>query len=181
MQIRFFQILVLAMLLAGCQNMQNKPPDEPQNVSPEQTGNTVERSEGILEYANRFMSLPREAQKAELALVNQRLAENRHDLNDRTKAVIIYLLADSAEVKDSAKAQSLLDDLAREDDPDAERKALVKILRGFLMEQTKISRENSRLNLKMHEEQKRVEALQQKLEELKQIEKNIVDRKVLDK
>ena len=75
----------------------------------------------------------------------------------------------------------MLDDLAREHDPDTERKTLAKILRGFLMEQSKLSRENNRLNQKMHDEQKRAEALQQKLEELKKIERNIVDRKVLDK
>lgn len=184
MQNKFLLFLLLSTaLLAGCESMQNKPTSSElaSEASPDQIGNAIERSESILEYSDRFMSLSRGAQKDELAMINQRLAENKYDLNDRTKAVVVYLLADSPDVKDAAKAQTLLDDLAREHDPDTERRTLTKILRNFLMEQSKLSRENSRLNQKMHEEQKRAEALQQKLEELKKIERNIVDRKVMDK
>lgn len=185
MQNKFFLLLSLfTAFLAGCENLQNKPSSTSamkEDARPEQIDHSLAPSESLLEYSDRFMTLSREAQKEELAMINQRLTQNRHDLNDRTKAVIIYLLADSPEVQDTARAQTLLDDLAREHDPDTERKTLAKILRGFLMEQSKLSRENNRLNQKMHDEQKRAEALQQKLEELKKIERNIVDRKVLDK
>lgn len=185
MQNKFLLLLSLfAAFLTGCESMQHKPSNESamqEDARPEQIDHTVASSESLLEYSGRFMTLSREAQKEELSMINQRLAQNKHDLNDRAKAVIIYLLADSPEVRDTARAQTLLDDLAREHDPDIERKTLAKILRGFLLEQSKLSRENNRLNQKMHDEQKRAEALQQKLEELKKIERNIVDRKVLDK
>ena len=180
----FLPLALLAALLTGCEIMQNKPSEQPaiqESVASKPTGSFIEPSEGILEYCNRFMAFSRTAQKEELAAINQRLTQNKQDLNDRTKAAIIYLLADAPEVRDTTRAQNLLDDLAREHDPDIERKTLVKILHNFLIEQNRLSRENSRLSLKMHDEQKRADALQQKLEELKKIEKNIVDRKVLDK
>jgi len=106
---------------------------------------------------------------------------NKYNFDDRTKSAIIYALSPSPEVRDTAKAQTLLDELARDNDPDLERSTLTRILRDNLAETSRISKENNRLNLKMHDEQKRADTLQQKLEELKKIEKTIVDRKVLDK
>ena len=179
----FLMLSLITMFLAGCESMQNKPstPETQDDATSGQIDHALISAESLLEYSNRFMALSREAQKEELSAVNRRLAQNKHDLNDRTKAAIVSLLADSSDIQDKAKAQTLLDDLVRENDPDIERKTLAKILRDFLAEQTKLSRENNRLNQKMHDEQKRAETLQQKLEELKNIERNIVDRKVLDK
>jgi hypothetical protein len=176
-------MLSLTMLLGACasstpQHTQEKPSPE---VAVELPPTTVPPREGILEYTGKFLALPASGQKEELARVHARLSMNKHDLGDRTKAAAIYTLSDVSEVRDIAKAQVLLEQLSRENDPDLERATLVRILKNFIVEHNKTLRENNRLSQKAAEEQKRADALQMKLEELKQIEKNMVDRKVMDK
>lgn len=176
--------LCLTLLLAGCASAPGQPARKqpaPPAVAADVPSTPVALSESILEYTGKFLALSNSGQKEELARVNERLAMNRHDLNDRTKAAVIYILSDSADIRDTAKGNALLDELARENDPDLERATLVRILKNFIAEQNKMARESNRLSQKALEEQKRADALQLKLEELKNIEKNIVDRKVMDK
>lgn len=175
--------LSLTLLLAGCatsseQQARKQPAPE---TTVEAPTSPVAPRESILEYTGKFLAMPASSQKEELARVNARLSMNRQDLNDRTKAAAIYTLSDTAEIRDTAKAQAILDELARENDPDLERATLVRILKNFLAEHSKMARETNRLSQKAMEEQKRADALQLKLEELKNIEKNMVDRKVMDK
>jgi hypothetical protein len=172
--------LVLTSLLASCATAPDSQKQAGEMPAKAQTS-SVTPSESLLEYTGKFLAMPAEAQKAELARVNQRLALNKVNFNDRTKAAVIYALSDTPEIRDVGKAQTLLDDLAQDHDPDMERATLVRILRGYLDENSRISKENSRLNQKIRDEQKRADTLQQKLEELKNIEKNIGDRRVLDK
>ena len=176
-------VLSLSILLNAC--VTTPTPQAEENPFPEVVlefpSSPVIQNESILEYTGKFLAMPATGQKEEVARLHARLAMNKHDLNDRTKAAAIYALSDVSEIRDTAKAQVLLDELSRENDPDLERATLVKILRGFIVEHNRISRENNRLGQKVSDEQKRTEALQQKLEELKQIEKNLVDRKVMDK
>jgi hypothetical protein len=177
-------MLSLTMLLGACASSTTQRASE--KPAPEMTAelpatSVVAPSESILEYTGKFLAMPVSGQKEELARVHAQLAMNKYDLDDRTKAAAIYALSDASEVRDIAKAQVLLDELSREHDPDLERATLVRILKSFIVEHNKTMRENNRLSQKAAEEQKRAEALQLKLEELKQIEKNIVDRKVMDK
>jgi len=175
-----FLILILAALLSSCAAA---PAQKKQTsaTSAELQPRPVVHNESILEYTGKFLALPADGQKEELARVNERLALNKVNFNDRTKAAVIYALSSTPEIKDTGKAQTLLDDLVRDQDPDMERSTLTRILRDYIAENTRINKENNRLNQKVHDEQKRADALQQKLEELKNIEKTIVDRKVLDK
>lgn len=176
-------VLSLSLLLNACvttpaPQAEAKPAPEAMTEWP---SSPVIQNESILEYTGKFLAMPAAGQKEEVARVHARLAMNKYDLNDRTKAAAIYALSDVSDIKDLAKAQVLLDELSRENDPDLERTTLVKILKGFIVEHNKITRENSRLGQKVADELKRTEALQHKLEELKQIERNLVDRKVMDK
>jgi len=174
----FLSILLNACVTTPASQVEARPSPEAVTELP---SSPVIQNESILEYTGKFLALPAANQKEEVARVHARLAMNKQDLNDRTKLAAIYTLSDVSEIRDSAKAQVLLEELSRERDPDLERATLVKILRGFIVEHNKIARENNRLGQKVADEQKRTEALQQKLEELKQIEKNLVDRKVMDK
>ena len=67
------------------------------------------------------------------------------------------------------KLQALLDDLARDKYLDGDRKILTLIMRDYIAE-------NNRLGIKARDEQKRADALQQKLDELKNIEKTMLER-----
>lgn len=137
---------------------------------------------GLLEYAGSFVELSAEAQKKELAQINQSLAQNKNDLNIRMKAAMIYALPNSRQ-RDVVKAQVLLDDLLREKTLDNERKTLAALLRDYILENNKLSQkardEQKRadtLQQKADSLQQKADTLQQKLDELKNIEKTMVDR-----
>jgi chemotaxis signal transduction protein len=188
----FLLSVALALTLGGCTTAPfSKQPVETaatRDATPAFSSSRVGRSETILEFAGRVLASDVDDQKKALVDLHQRLALNKYDLNDRTRVAVMHALSDVQGIRDLGKAQTLLDELSRENDPDIERRTLVGILRDSLMENTRLAKENIRLlqengrqAKRVHEEQERVEALQQKLEELKTIEKNIVDRKVMDK
>ena len=174
-------ILFVSILLNACATPTHEAVAPAAEVVPEPSPAPIIHTEGILEYTGRVLAMPATGQREELAKLDARLALNNQDLNDRTKTAAIHALSEVPDIRNVTKAQVLLDELSRENDPDLERVTLVKILKNFIAEQQKSIRENNRLNQKVVDEQKRVEALQQKLEELKKIERNIVDRKVMDK
>jgi predicted ribosome quality control (RQC) complex YloA/Tae2 family protein len=98
------------------------------------------------------------------------------------KLAMIYALPNSR-LHDSARAQTLLDELLREKLQDSELKTLAILLRDHI-------NENNKLIQKAREEQKRADSAQQKsdasqqkisdlerkLQDLKNIEKAMVDR-----
>lgn len=148
----------------------------PVTISPA-TGN-----ERLLEYAGRFVDLSPEAQKKELAQVNQSLSQNKNDLGNRMKAALIYALPKSR-LRDISKAQILLDDLLREKTLDTERRTLAEILRDNMAESSKLlqkmhdeQKRTDALQQKLDAAQQRADALQQKLDDLKTIEKTMIDR-----
>lgn len=139
-------------------------------------------SENILDFIARFYGLAVDEQKKELAQVNESLSQNKLDFNYRVKAAVIYAMP-SSRLHDAAKAQNLLDGLIREKSLDAQRKALVNLLRDYISENGKLVQENNKLlqdNIalaqKNREEQMRADGLQQTLDELKAIEKSMTDR-----
>jgi hypothetical protein len=174
-------ILSISVLLNACATPARETVTPAPEVASEPASSPVIHSEGILEYTGKILAMPAAGQREELARLDARLAVNNQDLSDRTKTAAIHALSEVPDIRNTARAQVLLDELSRESDPDIERTTLVRILRNFIVEQQKIIRENNRLNQKIVDEQRQVEALQQKLEELKKIERNIVDRKVMDK
>jgi len=98
----------------------------------------------------------------------QQNSQNKNDLTSRIKVAMIYALPNS-KLRDTNKAQALLDDLARDKYLDGDRKILTLIMRDYIAE-------NNRLGIKARDEQKRADALQQKLDELKNIEKTMLER-----
>lgn len=165
----------LLLLLACTALLLNACVDLPMSNQVRQIDGSYTINNGLLEYAGNFVELPAEAQKKELAQINQSLAQNKNDLNSRMKAAMIYALPNSRQ-RDVVKAQVLLDDLLREKTLDSERKTLAALLRDYILENNKLFLENNKLSQKARDEQKRADALQQKLDDLKNIEKTMVDR-----
>jgi hypothetical protein len=118
----------------------------------------------VLDFAENFGELSYEAQKKEL----QQNSQSRNDLNSRIKVAMIYALP-SSKLRDTNKAQALLEDLAKDKNLEGDRKILMLILRDYIAE-------NNKFNNKARDEQKRADALQQKLDELKNIEKMMLER-----
>jgi hypothetical protein len=139
-------------------------------------------NQSLLEYAGSFVELSADAQKKELVQVNQAIAQNKNDLKNRMKAAMIYALPNSR-MRDTAKAQNLLDDLLREKTLDNERKILATLLRDYLIETNKLSQKARDEQKRADGSQQKLDALQQKndtlqqmLDDLKNIEKTMVDR-----
>lgn len=118
----------------------------------------------VLDFAENFGDMSLEAQKKELYQNSQ----NKNDLTSRIKVAMIYALPTS-KLRDTNKAQALLEDLSKERNLDGDRKILTLIMRDYIAE-------NNKLGNKAREEQRRADTLQQKLDELKNIEKMMLER-----
>ena len=118
----------------------------------------------VLDFAENFSELSFEAQKKELLQNSQ----SRSDLNSRIKVALIYALP-SSKLRDTNKAQALLEDLSKDRNLEGDRKIFILIMRDYIAE-------NNKLGSKARDEQKRADTLQQKLDEIKNIEKMMLER-----
>lgn len=151
-------LLFAFCLLSACAQLPDSQAKAPVTQSP-----TISRLD-VLDFAESFSELSLEGQKKEL----QQNSQNRNDMTSRIKVALIYALPTS-KLRDTNKAQALLDDLAKDKYLDGDRKTLTLIMRDYIAE---INRSGN----KAREEQKRADALQQKLDELKNIEKSMLER-----
>lgn len=179
----YILVLLSAMLLNACANLPKNsnesalPPAAP-------SANSSYVDDSLLEYSSKFMELSADAQKKELMQINESLSQNKSDFNYRMKAAIIYAIP-ASRVRDVNKAQVLLDELIRDKTMDKRHKALATILKDYINENNKsvdegnrLSSENNKLTQKVREEQKRADTLQQRLDDLKTIEKTMADREL---
>ena len=176
-------VLLSALLLNACATSLPKSSNE---TTPPTASNVPQppASDSLLEYSGRFMELSAEAQKKELAQINESLSQNKSDFNYRMKAAIIYAIP-ASRLRDVNKAQVLLDELIRDKTLDKRRKTLAVILKDYISENSKsvdegnkLLIENNKLSQKVRDEQKRADNLQQTLDDLKTIEKTMVDREL---
>lgn len=133
----------------------------------------------LLQYAREFNDMSASAQKSELLSLN---TKNKNDTRNRTKTALIYALPNSS-LHDDNKALALLDNANEDSTLSAEDAYLLKILSTYVQEriktQQKIIDEQKRSeSYKQKNEalQAQVKLLEQKLEALKNIEKNMVNR-----
>jgi len=143
---------------------------------------TTISNQTLLEYASSFVELSADAQKKELVQIDQAIAQNKSDLKNRMKAAMIYALPNSR-LRDTAKAQTLLDNLLREKTLDNERKILATLLWDYTIETNKLAQKARDEQKRADSSQQKLDALQQKndalqqmLDDLKNIEKTMVDR-----
>jgi Holliday junction resolvase RusA-like endonuclease len=166
-------LLTATLMLSACAQMAATKPgnanpstaNQPAATLPVPTSSNPTSSRlDVLDFAESFSDLTFEQQKKELLQNNQ----NRSDLTSRIKIAMIYGLPNS-KLRDTNKAQALLDELARDKNLDGDRKILTLIMRDYITE-------NNKLGIKVRDEQKRADTLQQKLDDLKNIEKMMLER-----
>ncbi len=178
----FITILLLSLACAACVN-----PAARQNsgVKLNPTKNTD--ASDYLSFAETFSNLSADAQKQELATTNLALSQNPNDLLRRMKLVMIYGLPSSS-LLDTPKAQNLLQPILQEDILSNSQLAFAHVLFDYLVAANKVSKNN-------HDDAKRVEQLlqknealqlkldaaQQKLDDLKKIEKSMGERENMPK
>lgn len=176
---KLFLVLCLCGLLLACANTS---PQAPRGLQIKLTGNS-DVSE-FLNFSAQYSRSALEVQKQELILTNQSLALNPADTVQRMKLVMIYGLPNS-QLQDSQKAQNLLQNLLQENILSNTQLSFAHLLFDQVLA-------NNRLNLKIKDEQKRIEILQQKninlqlnldaaqkkIQELRNIEKLMGEREL---
>lgn len=147
-----------------------------------------------LSFADDFSNLTAEAQKQVQASTNQALAKTPNDIELRMRLVLIYGLPSSTLI-DTAKAQSLLQQLLQESALPSEQLPFANLLFDYIVaanKASKTSREDQKrietmqqkqeaLQTKLENTQQKLEAALQKIDELKNIEKSMGQREVAPK
>jgi hypothetical protein len=141
----------------------------------------------FLTFAEAFSNMPPDVQKQALASTNQALALNPNDLMQRMKLVMILGLP-SSNLLDGPKAQSLLQTILQEDILLGTQLAYAHVLFDYLVAANKVSKnthdDSKRVELLLQKNealQIKLDAAQQKLDDLKKIEKSMGERESLPK
>ncbi|HQO16777.1 MAG TPA: hypothetical protein PLG02_07420 [Methylotenera sp.] len=147
-----------------------------------------------LSFADDFSNITAEAQKQVQASTQQALAKTPNDIELRMRLVLIYGLPSST-LLDTAKAQSLLQQLLQESALPSEQLPFANLLFDYIVaanKASKTSREDQKrletmqqkqeaLQTKLENTQQKLEAALQKIDELKNIEKSMGQREVAPK
>jgi uncharacterized protein (UPF0147 family) len=129
----------------------------------------------LLGYAKRFGELSADGQKKEYTLTMQSLSRNKNDTSARMKAALIAALP-SSRYRDNARAISLLDEIQRDKKVDNDVQSLAALLKDYAIERQKSDDSAAKLAQKAKDEQLRADDLQQKLDDLRNIEKTLIER-----
>ncbi|ADI29490.1 hypothetical protein [Methylotenera versatilis] len=187
---------VLVLSLGACTSVTNKPAEKEPNTTKsleirkaETSASRQDRVNSLLLFIDRFSNETLDVQKKSFNETNRALIENKFDLTERIKLAIMLSLP-SSRVRDTAKAQSLLQDLLQENSLNPTESALTSLFYEYVLDDIKQSQKNRDDLKKLDLSQQKLEALQQKydaldkkLNDLKNIEKTISDRdsKVISK
>lgn len=151
--------------------------------------NKEDRTNELLLFIDRFSNESLEVQKKIFIDTNHALAEDKLDLTERIKLAIMLALP-SSRIRDTAKAQILLQDLLQGNNLNPTESALTSLFYEYVLDDIKQSQKNKedlkRLDLsqqKLDALQQKYDALDKKLNDLKNIEKTISERdsKVINK
>jgi hypothetical protein len=141
-----------------------------------------DRMDELMAFIENYSNLAPDAQKKVFSTTNQALAENKSNLVLRTKLAIMLALPTSR-LRDPTKAQSLLQDLLREDNLEPQENALLGLLYEYAQDDAKLQQkardDAKKLELSQQKNdalQQKNDALEQKLNELKNIEKTMTER-----
>ena len=143
----------------------------------------------LLLFIDHFSNDTLEAQKKLFNETIHALTENKSDLTERIKLAIMLSLP-SSRMRDTAKAQNLIQDLLQENTLNPLDSALTGLFYEYVLDDIKQAQKNKDDLKKLDLSQQKVELLQQKydaldkkLNDLKTIEKTISDRdnKVINK
>jgi hypothetical protein len=209
MKIKIFMTILLANIATtACVNPALKQANETKQTEPKQTElkqneskpSNDAKSNGVklnptkvsdatefLTFAEAFSNMPPDVQKQTLASTNQALALNANDLIQRMKLVMILGLPSSS-LLDTPKAQNLLQAILQEDILQGTQLAYAHVLFDYLVAANKVSKnthdDSKRVELLLQKNealQIKLDAAQQKLDDLKKIEKSMGERESLSK
>ena len=175
----FFPRVLLALAIgasaAGCADMETRVSTTGECLgrlsTPQKGADAVE----LLGYFQRIRSMTAEELGSEYALVSQAFAKQKSDAGRLRLAMLLSL--PHASFRDDARAVQLAEEVQNAKPADgAPAKQFAGVLVSVVNEQRRQEERYQKLGQKLKDEEKRGEALQQKLEALKTIEKNLINR-----
>lgn len=168
MQIKTIIMLLCALALAcGCAANQTSVKHTPTSTAVKLAPSTQINAIELLEFCETYSNLTPEAQKKKYAASAQLLAENKNDLMHRIKQAMMLALP-SSHIRDTAKAQNILQDLLQESNLDSSVNALVSLLYEYTVFDNKQLQKNRDDVKKLESAQQKIEIMQQKYDSLQQ-------------
>lgn len=171
------QLLLCGLCLGACAQLEQRAApangawNSPATASEAHGADSAE----VLAYFQRIKGLSVEGLAAEHAAAAQALARRRSDVN-RLKLALLLILPRTA-FKDEGRAAALANEVVNNKAADApELKNLALLLAAIANEQKQQEERLQQLAQKQKDDEKRAEALQQKLDALKSIEKDLIQR-----
>lgn len=129
----------------------------------------------LLEYYQRIRTLGSDELAVEYGAATQALAKQKSDAGRLRLAMLLSL--PGAAFRDDGRAAALAEDVASRKNPDnSSLRPLAALVAANASEQRRQEERSQKLGQRLQEEEKRADALQQKLDGLKAIEKNILNR-----
>jgi len=167
-------VAVLALLLGGCAALGG--PTSPTDTAVRFNGfcRCAEAAD-LLTYQQRLRTMSADDLGAEYAAASQSLAKQKSDAARLRLAMLLSL--PGAAFRDDGRAAALAEEVASRKNPDsAGLRPLAALIAANANEQRRQEERYQKLAQRAQEEEKRADALQQKLDGLKAIEKNLLNR-----
>lgn len=185
-------LVFLAFLLSACAH-QKQPLSQPAtssnvleatnaSVIPSTTSGSQQKSIPVvtlLEFTSEFPASSQDSQRKELVQTLQKISESPDNPYPKFKAAIIYTIPGSR-LRDPAKAQPLLDELSRTRHLNKAEHGLLALLRNHVSETARLSQLIREEQKRADENQQKATNLQRKLDELKQIERSMMQKSLKD-
>jgi hypothetical protein len=129
----------------------------------------------LLMYHQRLRGMSSEELGAEYTTASQAFSKQKSDSARLRLAMLLDLPGTT--FHDDARAQALAEEVAKGKNPEGSAlRPLAALIAANVAEQRRQDERNQKLAQRLQEEEKRAEALQQKLDGLKAIEKNLLNR-----
>lgn len=129
----------------------------------------------LISFCETYSNLTAEAQRKAFAETNSVLVTNKNDVVHRIRLAAMLALP-SSRLRDNAKAQVLLQDLLQENNLSAVDSAFTSLLYEYALDNTKQIQKNRDDAKKLDAAQQKADTLEQKLNDLKNIEKTMSER-----
>mgnify|MGYP000126633066 CR=1 FL=1 len=177
MNVRQRSLLLCGLCLGACAQLEQRatPANGAWNSHATASETHGADSAEVLAYFQRIKGLSGDALAAEHAAASQALTKRRSDVNRLKLALLLSL--PRTPFKDEGRAAALANEVANNKAADApEMKHLALLLAAIANEQKQQEERWQQLAQKQKDDEKRAEALQQKLDALKSIEKDLIQR-----
>lgn len=132
--------------------------------------------EDIMQYYDALRKQPAAELVRVYDKVKQNFVQNKSDAN-RARLVLLLILPNTS-FRDVTSALYLLNEWPRDAKPATGLQSFRNLLAALLAEQQRLSQSTDELSQKLKEEQKRVETLQNQIEAIKSMEKNLILREL---